>query len=233
LTRCVACGAANPSGASWCNQCLGPLPGADGEVARPAPPPAADRGVAAREAGEGTGNSAAAPAGDPVPDHQGFRRHDGRVEWGCTTCGAYVDVERPHCPVCGTALVDRFAAPRTRAPEATLGVSLSLSALLPGAGHLACGQVGTGVARALLFTVWVAGGLALWGAAGTTATAAALPLLLGAATVWLASLLDVFAVHAGGRQVLGGRTLLWLVVGVTGLTLAGAAAVAGSSVSLA
>ncbi len=50
------------------------------------------------------------------------------------------------------------------------------------------------------------------------------PLLLGAAALWLVTLLDVRRMSAGEPDLLNARVLLWLVVAVLGLAMAGAAA---------
>lgn len=110
---------------------------------------------------------------------------------------------RSRQPAVGARGADVDAA-RTRA--------VALNAVLPGLGHLLVGWVGSGLARIVLFVVWVVGGLLLASAGGAVA---ALPLFLGAAILWLTGLFDGWQVATGARQVLSGRALLWLVVGVT------------------
>ncbi|CAN5288476.1 hypothetical protein BH20ACT8_BH20ACT8_10850 [soil metagenome] len=62
----------------------------------------------------------------------------------------------------------------------------------------------------MLFGIWLLGGIALL-ATGSRAALAAAPLLLGAAVVYAASLVDLAARRRDGRELLAGRGLLWLV----------------------
>lgn len=62
------------------------------------------------------------------------------------------------------------------------------------------------------------GGLLLAGAGASLLVAA--PLLAGALAVWAGTLADVSNLDGSGREVLRGRVLLYLVVGVTLLLLA-------------
>jgi hypothetical protein len=98
---------------------------------------------------------------------------------------------------------------------------LTASALLPGAGHLLVGRVGTGVARLLLWVLWLPAGSALVRAAGGVVVAApGLALLVGAGLLWVATLVDARRLAAGvDREVLAPRALLWLVAGVVGLVV--------------
>lgn len=93
------------------------------------------------------------------------------------------------------------------------------SALLPGVGHLLRAQVGTGLARLLLWVLWGGSGVAMVVSAGPSP--AAVVLVLAALAVWVVSLVDLQR-HAAGRSPLaGGRVLAWSVLGVT-LVLVGA-----------
>lgn len=235
--RCDACGAANPASAAWCNQCLRSLVDAPTREPSPTPartaPPASAReasaaGVRARHAPAAAADAALRPAVR--------RRDDGAVEWQCPTCGRASGLDDSACRACGTSLAAGFAAAGGRdatpgRPPVAPGVGLALSAVLPGAGHLASGRLGSGFARALLYAVWLPGGAALAVAPGAGSLAVAVPLLLGALVLWAASLADVVALHAGGRQLADGRALLWLVVAVLALTLIGATAAVGSALS--
>lgn len=207
MTRCPLCAAGNPATARWCNQCLSPLAHAPAAAVAPAAP---------------VQDSGAAPEGVPggrAPP--GFRRHGERVEWECPTCATLTSVHDPLCRACRTPLTARFL-PRDPSPPRAWGGALALSVLLPGAGHVAVDQHGSGLARILLYSLWLAGGVVLAGISDPRSVLVAAPLLLGAAIVLLTSVADVLALRAGTRQVLEGRVLLWLVIGVTGLTLLGA-----------
>lgn len=153
---------------------------------------------------------------------RGFRlAPDGSLQWICARCGQYSALDDLRCRVCGAGIAERYEA-RSQPPAANWGAALALSALLPGAGQLALGRYGSGVARCLLFVVWLLGAAALT-AAG--AGAAGAPLWLGTVTLWAGSVLDVTRLRHGQAELLTGRVLLWLVVAVT-LLLVVAVAVA-------
>lgn len=211
--RCTECGATNADSADWCSQCYAALgvPEAPGGAPQSAPVPGA---APAQEQGAAPGESSV----------EGFRRRDGYVEWQCPSCGLWTPVEALACSACGTTIAARWE--RVDADRAATGrrlsepwtAALALTAVVPGAGHIGIGRYAAGIARAVLYAVWLAGGVALWRAGGFLAGG---PLLVGAGALWAGSLADVAALRAGRREVLGGRSLLWLVVGVLVLLLAG------------
>lgn len=140
------------------------------------------------------------------------------MEWECPACGQWSAVEALACDACGTTIAARWV--RQDADRAAVGerfsepwaAALALTAVVPGAGHIGLRLYGTGLARAVLYAVWLVGGVALWRAGGVLAGG---PLLLGAFALWAGSLADVNALRTGrGRELLAGRSLLWLVVGI-------------------
>ena len=241
--RCAACGASNPPEAGWCNQCLAPVGGRVTPDEAPAPDhtnadtPGGDAATISgaglprspEEADEATrassGPTGAMPGEDEPGVHQEtFRRRDGEVEWACPRCGTYTHIEQPACAACGTDMTEHFASAEPaddRQQPRQWTTALWLSAVAPGAGHLLVNRVGAGLARVLLFVVWLGGGWAMLRADGPGGPVAA-PLLLGATVIWAGSLGDLVFLARGGRELLAGRVLLWLVVGVTGLALLGA-----------
>lgn len=139
------------------------------------------------------------------------------MEWACPSCGQWNSVESLHCLVCGTPLSARYEATEdTDEPPWT--TALLLSVILPGAGHIAAGRIGSGIARAVLFAVWLGGGVLLSGGGSRSAVLVAAPLYLGAGALWLGSLVDLSALRSGGRELIDGRVLLWLVVTVLALS---------------
>lgn len=127
------------------------------------------------------------------------------------------------CAVCATPLSARWlrqdidgTTPVTDRFDEPWNVAFALSAVVPGAGHIGLRHYGSGLARAILFAVWLMGGFALVLAGGALAGA---PLLLGAALLWAGSLADIAALRAGRREVLGRRSLLWVVVAVLILSI--------------
>jgi hypothetical protein len=147
-----------------------------------------------------------------------FRRTETGLEWACARCGSWNSLEVSGCVVCGAPLGARDEEPAPRDLSPVTG--LVATALLPGLAHVLAGRIGTGVARALLWLLWLAGGIALVvSARGSDGSVLpGLVLLLGAVAVWVGSLLDTQVLVAGGRrELLDARALLWLVVGVIGL----------------
>lgn len=205
MLRCPSCGATNPESASWCGQCYADL-GAEAP-ATPAPSTLA-------EPPQPTGTEVATELRD------GFRRGpDGALQWTCAACGEVNSLDVLACPVCGASLGERYEeAPA--AVEHSWGTVLGLSAVAPGAGHIAVRRHGSGVARLFLFVVWLLGGLVI-AVSGEGGGGAAAPLLLGALVLWAGSLVDLLRLRQGQSELLDGRALLWLVVGVLGLSLLG------------
>ena len=96
---------------------------------------------------------------------------------------------------------------------------MAFSAIAPGAGHIAVGRYGSGWARLVLFLSWLVGALLMSSSGGARA---GVPLLLGAAVMWGGSLVDLRRLQEGQEELLVGRRLLWLVLGVLlllGLTM--------------
>lgn len=205
VIRCPHCGATNPDSAPWCGQCYT-------SFAAPTPPMAPAPPVDERPAPDPEPATATATT---VRESGGFRRaDDDQLEWECVNCGTYNPLELTACTVCGTSFGARFAGEAEARAPADYGRARRSSTFLPGLGHVQLGQVGSGLARMLLFVIWAAGGIAL-ALSGSRGIIAALPLLGGATTVHVASLLDLDRLRTGRPEFLAGRTLLWLVVGVT------------------
>jgi TM2 domain-containing membrane protein YozV len=196
--RCHACGARNTARAPFCTQCYAPL----------AEPPPANAGPPRATAGGRVGRD--------------VRDRGGEVEWRCRRCGSWSALTATTCTTCGGGregfgLGSVGRADRPVPPAAVLAAS----ALLPGAGHLLVGRVGTGGARLLLWALWVPAGLALVRAAGGVVVAApGLALLLGAGLLWVATLVDARRLTIGDpRELLTSRPLSWLVAAVVGLVV--------------
>lgn len=250
--RCPTCGGSNPARAAWCTQCYEPLGsdrGAAGADApdEPAPPaiapPSAPPLPSRRPSGDVSGllplpsdqSSPAAAATDAagageVSDARRLGAGDGRfrstdegLEWVCTTCGEWNPIERLTCTVCSAPFMgDREDA---EVPPVEPAVLVAATVALPGAGHALLQQWGQAFFRGLLAIVWGVGGFALLVNALSSGQAAlpAVPLLLGWFVLLAGSVNDVLVARgASGRVILQGRTVLWLVVGVVGATMAAA-----------
>lgn len=221
MIQCPACGATNPDAAAWCGQCLTKFGGPAASVAV-APPPAAED-AAPQPRGPEVG--AAAPA--DVPDDitpsvaPGFRRHNGALEWECVACGEYNELGVDACLRCGTTFAARWAEPPAPPPSpADYRRAVALSAVMAGAGHIALGRRASGLTRALLFTMWLLGGLVLVAAGGPVLLTGG-PLLLGAAAVWALALVDLARLRDSTAELFEGRTVVWTVAAVIGLTIVG------------
>lgn len=204
--RCPSCGAANPDTAKWCGQCLHRFgqereapagPGSTATNPRPAQP----------------GSSGAGGTRSPSATSGSFRRQGDDLEWACSQCGQFNSMDLLHCSVCGTAFVEQFRADEPEEPR-NWSQAFAISAIAPGAGHLAVGRYGSGASRLVLFLTWILGAILLAGGGGSRALIAVLPLLGGAAAVYATSLVDIRRLERGQPELLVGRRLLWLVVGV-------------------
>lgn len=222
--RCPSCAATNPPQARWCGQCYTTLGDAVAPTAEPPGPPA-PASSPDTDAGPVAAQPADRSALHPSTRETGIHRTDEGLAWTCHRCGIDNPLELATCTACGAAFADRF---RDAEPEAPVDWRMAtvLTAVAPGAGHLAARAYGTGVARLLLFVLWFGGGLVVATSAGSLGAAG--PLLAGAAVLWVVSLLDIVRLQGGEQPLLGGRVLLGLVVAVLLLSMVGLFAAAGS-----
>lgn len=213
--KCPGCGARNAEAAAWCSQCYAPFGTDDHTDHREqapvaAPSPSAEVVPRARPA--------TLVAGDAR-----FRRSEEGVDWCCVACDAWNPLERSTCAVCGTSLSAALQEDEPPDPErVSLAAIVVASVLLPGSGHFLLGRQAAGIGRLILYVVWAAGGLALLSAAAGAdgSVLPALPLLTGAFVLLATSVLDAMALRRGDvtTEILSVRALLWLTVGVIGLT---------------
>jgi len=216
---CPSCGARNPPDAAWCTQCFARFGADDGAAA------GGGLGHGERDRDEplaASGNGTSMPGADAGVKASGgrdVRERSGVVEWRCRTCQSWNPLLAGSCAVCesprrgfGTAASASSVRP---AGNATIGASL----VLPGLGHVLAGDVGTGLARAVLAVLWVGGGLAMvLSGEGAAATLPGWVLLGGAVLLWTATALDARRLVAGRPgQLLDTRRLGGLVVLVTGV----------------
>ena len=215
---CPSCGARNPPDAAWCTQCFArfgandptPAGGGLGHGERDR-----DEPVAAPRNGTSTPGE---DAGVQASGGRDVRERNGVVEWRCRTCESWNPLLAGSCAVCESPRRGFGTAASTssilHAGNGTFGASL----VLPGLGHVLAGDVGTGLARAVLAVLWVGGGLAMvLSGEGAAATLPGWVLLGGAVLLWTATALDARRLVAGRTgQLLDTRRLGGLVVLVTG-----------------
>ncbi len=221
--RCPTCGAWNPTDAAWCGQCYGrftadgPPDGAPGGAPGGAPdgsPEAPGPPAPARTSSDPASPAADARSGD-------VRTVDGEVEWRCGACERWNPLLASACAVCATPR-SGFGEPASATPrDVSPTLVLAASVVWPGAGHVAVGRTGTGLGRALLWVLWLGAAIGLWratgGAGGPASRAPAVALLLGAAALWLGTVLDAVRLGDGrSEEVLRPRVLGLLVAVVTG-----------------
>jgi hypothetical protein len=220
VITCPSCGAGNAASASWCGQCFAVFAqesdsGADG----PGTGARLPAGTTDRSPPEEAPSTPSAPSGIREPGEAvaaGLRQGPEGLEWSCVACEVYNPLEASTCVVCGTPFTARFTE-REAAEPVDWDAALRRNLLLPGLGHMAAGHSGSGVARMLLFGVWLLGGLLVLLGAGAAGFVVAAPLLGGAATVYVATVVDIRRLESGLGELLVGRALLWLVVAVTAL----------------
>ncbi len=217
---CPHCQARNPDGAAWCSQCLAPL----GQAPTPPPTPEPARPVAERPQDAPTSALEATPGSAPAPrvtagDDALVRTRDGAVEWRCRRCESWTSIDLTRCAVCNAEFgEDPTTTAEVRPVSPT--TALAASILVPGAGHVMLGRIGTGIARGVIAWTWLLGGLALTTSAMSSdqTPISGVLLLLGAVGVWGASLVDLQTALAGRRdELLEPKVLVWVVAGVVGL----------------
>ena len=154
-------------------------------------------------------------ATQPLQDSGGAIRREGdRIEWACPQCDHSNPIELAHCEICGSAFIDRFRETEAPEPPRNWPAAMLLTALAPGAGHIAVNRYASGVARLILFIGWLLGAVALGQSGGSRALLVVAPLLLGLVVLWAGSLVDIYRLQHAQSELLGGRPLLWLTVGV-------------------
>ena len=242
--RCPTCGAHNPDTAEWCTQCYESLATEDEEidgvesfvaddaddadgaevsvvdvhdpVARAGPVPA--NGDVVDQVDGGRDDGATVTTADSR-----FRRTSEGIDWQCEVCEVWNPIERTTCKSCHQPFARTVAdAPQGPTREVSETTALLVSALVPGTGHILMGRTASGVARAVMFLIWLVGGFLLLreAAASHQSILPALPLLVGAVVLWLATAVDVLALVQGtNTEILRPRIFLWLAVGVLGLVM--------------
>lgn len=219
MIRCPNCGAKNPESAAWCLQCFTPSLRSDPAAASTLPSVADDPGPTAPDADPAAAPDRAGRRVDGV-DTSRIRTGEEGVEWRCARCTNWNALDHATCVVCG-ATFDPTPAEPPVAATVSPAAALTAAAVLPGAGHWLLGRRAGAVSRAVLYVVWLIGGVALWreAAGAGQSVLPALPPLVGAAALWAGTLVDTRMALAGrgaDRDVLGPRTLMWVVVGVVG-----------------
>lgn len=232
--RCPACGGRNADSADWCSLCFTPLrtspPVEEPPLGGPDVPveeQTAPVGGPGRPVTDTTAPDTTAPdtppsdTTAPTTSRDGrFRRTDEGLDWRCAACETWNPIERQTCVTCREPFTRTLAPvadePRREVDETT---AVGATILLPGTGHVLLGQGAAGALRIILYVIWLLGGLVLLRAAAGSGQPIlpAVPLLLGALVVLVASVVEVQRTVSGDDTVLlTPRVTLWLVVAVLG-----------------
>lgn len=188
--RCPRCGALVASDASWCGQCLEPLP------AEPERAPAASV---------------------PEPTAPPARGAGTEPTWECPACDHVNAIALDRCEVCGTAFGQLFAEPEERV-DIDPSRAMAWSLLWPGLGHWKAGHRSDGIARMVLFA-WTFGTVLVLvlsrGDQGFGSAATVFSLFLVASVMlYVVSAADARRIAAGEEPFVGSRLLLWASVGL-------------------
>lgn len=198
MLSCPGCGARNATSAPWCTQCFAPLgdAGPDQQPDHPAEQPSQPSGQ------------------DIAANGRDVRQQDGEVEWRCHACATWQPLGLTHCGTCGTVRTGFGYPPRTARTSASPTTALLASAVLPGLGHLLLGADGAGIARLVLWVVWIVGGIALVVEPASRGIGGVL--VAGALALWVASMIGVWRLGSGEPDPVGTRML---ALGVGAITL--------------
>lgn len=211
--RCPACGATNAATASWCGQCLARF--GDSSQTDPEAAP-----VEFRDANEDA--SPVAPVSLAASGEVGaaIRRAGDDLIWTCPGCATENPIDATACPVCSTPMARLFGAKPRPALRRIGPTAVSLSAALPGAGHLWAGRTGDGVARIVLFAWTAIVGVFLLMRSGRSAGvfhAIGAVFAIVAVAVWIVTFLEAQRLAKGeSATIVPGKVLLW---GTAALTL--------------
>ena len=192
------------SDAQWCGQCFAPLgPDAPAVPEGPAGP--------AAPSPPGTAEAGAGPKRDAT--------------WPCQVCGAGNPLDADVCATCGSPFAASMRAHEER-PAVRPRDAVVWSLIFPGLGHRLVGRSLDGFARGALFAMTAGMSVLLAFSASGGATAAVLiAFVLAAVGTYVLSAVEAARLAEGGDVMVASRVLLWVLVGMTFLSV-GALAVA-------
>lgn len=223
--KCQSCGAANPAGAPWCNQCFtsfGPPPAPappDAPPVAPEPAVAAPSDLAPGDAGSETSAAAVEAAAATLEGSQTSDSPGEEPVWQCQVCDTANPLSSNVCAVCRTPIFVSFGAETEQDP----GMSASeaaVQAFVPGLAHIRMGHGLIGFTIALL--VWVLIGFALIIAFAGGAPLPVLLVFLVAVGIILVSVHDAQRIAQRQPQavLLKPRTLTFVALGAIALVVA-------------
>lgn len=203
-THCANCGAVVFEGTAWCGLCFEPIPRAG---------PAAEI--------EGSDTTAPGPRADA--DESVVDLETAAIEpeakrtplWPCPTCGDSNPIELDNCATCGTPFAALMRQDEVR-PNVEPSVAFRRSLRYPGLGHQLVGRGADGLARGVLFTVFVLIALLILLSGSRSPAVIAMLLLFGggALLVYMMSAIEARQLAEGGGLIVPSRTLMWFTVGV-------------------
>jgi ribosomal protein L40E len=198
--RCPNCNALAAPDAEWCGQCFASLREAPSP---PMPDPPAPAATATGEGAAETDEAARRPAG-----------------WPCAVCGGRNPIESDVCATCGTPFATVMRTDPARRPvDPQEAVRWSL--IFPGLGHRLVGRSMDGLARGALFAISMAMAvlLAFAGSASAATTGVLLLFVFAGLAVYAGSAVEAGRLARGGELIVGSRFLMWILVGMTFLSV--------------
>jgi ribosomal protein L40E len=217
---CPRCGAHNTADARWCTQCYAVFDSTPHAVAERAGVAGPTESAIGEEPTDPDGASDLPPTepenASDLPRRY-VRERDGSVEWRCERCEAWSPLTAETCEACGATRpgMEPHGSPRHAEPAPRVG-AVAAAAVVPGAGHVLLHRTAAGLARMLVFGLWVTAGMRWLVGGSPAARVPGMVLVLGSLLLWMATLVDTVGLTSPQeREPLGSRGLLWLVVGVT------------------
>jgi ribosomal protein L40E len=199
--RCPSCGALVAPDATWCGQCFTSLR---------EPPGHPDPGPTAVATPSATGGTASASAQTATASDAGTAPY-----WPCPVCEGRNPIEADVCATCGTPFAAVMRTDEAR-PNVEPRDAVLWSLVLPGLGHRLVGRGLDGFARAVLFVMSVGMAVLLFVSNGSALTSALTLLFIATAiAVYAVSAIEAARLAQGGELMIGSRVLLWILVGMT------------------
>lgn len=217
--RCTKCGALLASDAQWCGQCLAPVVAEPEPAPEPAHEPESRPGPDAAVPAGAAGPAPGSPAPGSVEPASGSRAEAVAAYWACPVCKEENALDATLCSVCGTPFARLFDEDSDR-PRITRSEA-SRAGLVPGLGHIRLGKSGEGIARIFVFAMSISFLLMFVSADNGSWSVGVSALYLAFSCALVAeSSLDAGRAAAGERPLISARNLLWVAIGMLGLSVA-------------
>ena len=199
MDMCPSCGASNPLGAEWCNQCFAALRDIKPEVP----------GIAAMSVSQ-TVPSTVAPDAVPGVRPPTTPAASSNATWTCKTCSEVVAISVGSCPSCLTSIYENFGA--TQNEPLLDEKQLVIKALVPGRAHSIPTSPLAGVVVFMVVSMSLVFGLMM---VTTPVRWAGVFVVIWSVAVWAFSIWDARQSYVSSRLLLQPRVTM--VVGLVPL----------------